>query len=141
MYSIITDAYRKSIDFLRSKAFQLKLECFTLMHVYQDEQTRWTVKLLIGFTIAYALSPIDLIPDFIPVLGYLDDLILLPLLISLSVKLIPDSIYERSRSKARKEIDQGKKLKKNSWSFAILIMLIYVAIFFWLLTFFKKLTT
>ena len=73
-----------------------------------------------GITVAYALSPIDLIPDFIPILGYLDDFILLPLLIALTVKLIPKAILETSRLKA--EEMSNKRLSKK-WYYSIPVVL------------------
>ena len=76
------------------------------------------------FEIGYAMSPIDLIPDFIPVLGYLDDLIIIPALISLSIKLIPEKIMNESREKALRE---PVKLKKNLF-FALLFILIWLAL-------------
>ncbi|MGD1830479.1 MAG: YkvA family protein [Spirochaetaceae bacterium] len=79
-------------------------------------------KLLILFTLAYALSPIDLIPDFILVLGLLDDLIILPTLITLSIKSIPKDLLEESKKKAFLE---PVSLKKN-WFFAVLFILIWI---------------
>ncbi len=70
----------------------LKREVLTLYYACADPRTSWVMKLLPLLAIAYALSPIDLIPDFIPVLGLLDDLIILPLLIWLSIKLIPPEV-------------------------------------------------
>ena len=75
-------------------------------------------------TIAYALSPIDLIPDFIPVLGYLDDLIILPVLVALTIRCIPKDTFERYRKEAEGMWQNGKPKK---WYFAIPIVL------FWLL--------
>ncbi len=88
------------LPFLKSRASELKKEILALYFSYHDPRLPLLPKLLIIFTVAYALSPIDLIPDFIPVLGYLDDLIILPLLISLSIKMIPTEIIEECRSKA-----------------------------------------
>jgi uncharacterized membrane protein YkvA (DUF1232 family) len=82
-------------------------------------------KIAIIITVGYALSPIDIIPDFIPVLGYFDDLILLPLLIYISLKLIPKPIMAECK-------EQSKKLWKNGkpkqWYYAIPIILIYMLI-------------
>jgi uncharacterized membrane protein YkvA (DUF1232 family) len=73
---------------------------------------------------AYALSPIDLIPDFIPVLGYLDDLFIIPALIALAVRLIPKDIFEEAEAKAAEE---AVELKKN-WAFAVIFILIWLII-------------
>ncbi|MBU0463762.1 MAG: DUF1232 domain-containing protein [Proteobacteria bacterium] len=81
-------------------------------------------KIIILFTLGYALSPIDLIPDFIPIFGYLDDLLILPVLITLSIKLIPHEIMEESRKKAE---NQPLQLKKN-WFFAIVFVLIWITL-------------
>lgn len=81
--------------------------------------------MIVIFTIAYALSPIDLIPDFIPILGYLDDLILLPILIFIAIKLIPLDVWDECRVKAytRKE-----PLPKN-WIAAWVIISIWIMLF------------
>ncbi len=106
---------------LKQKARELKSEAQVLMIAYKDKRTPITAKILIGITVGYLLSPIDLIPDFIPVLGLLDDLIIVPLLISLSIKLIPKIILEE----ARKKVEQQPALKKN-WLFALLIITIWI---------------
>ena len=74
---------------------------------------------------AYALSPIDLIPDFIPLLGYLDDLIVLPLLVSLTVKLIPEDVWEQCKREAENMWENGKPKK---WYYALPIILFWVVI-------------
>jgi uncharacterized membrane protein YkvA (DUF1232 family) len=78
---------------------------------------------LAGLIVGYALSPIDLIPDFIPVVGYLDDLILIPLGISLLIKIIPGDILEECRAKAE---DDLSKRKPKSWVAAIIIVLTWL---------------
>jgi len=70
----------------------------------RDPRTPWIARLLVAGIIAYALSPIDLIPDFVPVLGYLDDLILIPLGIALAIRLIPDEVLRECRSRARQTL-------------------------------------
>jgi len=104
---------------LKQKAKNLKKEILVLYYAYHDPQLSLLPKILIISTVAYALSPIDLIPDFIPLLGYLDDLIILPLLISISIKLIPVEIMEASREKAEKS---NKRLKSNNLVGAIFIL-------------------
>ena len=74
---------------------------------------------------AYALSPIDLIPDFIPVLGYIDDIILLPLLTALTIKLIPTIVWDRNLEQAR---DMWKDGKPKKWYYAIPIVFIWILI-------------
>ena len=70
---------------LKKRARHLKTETFALYLAARDPRTPWYAKLLVASIVAYALSPIDLIPDFIPVIGYLDDLILIPFLINLAI--------------------------------------------------------
>ena len=110
----------KFISKLKSRAGELKKEILALYYAYKDPRLPLMPKLVIIFTVAYALSPIDLIPDFIPVLGYLDDLIILPLLISLSIKLVPTEIIEESRKKAKNE---QQNLKSNKIIAAVFIMI------------------
>jgi len=115
----------QKIDSLKHKARKLKTEITTLYYAYQDSKLGLLPKIIILFTLGYALSPIDLIPDFIPVLGYLDDLVIIPALISLSIKLIPEEIFASAREKAIKE---PIKLKKNNWFFALLFISIWVVL-------------
>jgi uncharacterized membrane protein YkvA (DUF1232 family) len=74
----------------------------------RDPRTPWYVKAIVGLVVAYALSPIDLIPDFIPVLGYMDDLVLVPLGVLLAVKLIPREVIEQARAEAELAGDQPR---------------------------------
>jgi uncharacterized membrane protein YkvA (DUF1232 family) len=115
----------QKIDYLKHKARKLKTEITTLYYVYQDPKLGLLPKIIILFTLGYALSPIDLIPDFVPVLGYLDDLVIIPALISLSIKLIPKETLVSAREKAIKE---PLKLKKNNWFFALLFISIWVVL-------------
>ena len=114
----------KIIIKLKSRAGELKKEILALYLAYRDPRLPLLPRLIIIFTVAYALSPIDLIPDFIPVLGYLDDLIILPLLISLSIKLIPLDIIKESREKAENE---HQDLKPNK-IFAVIFIMIWIFI-------------
>lgn len=82
-------------------------------------------KIFAGITVAYALSPIDLIPDFIPVLGYLDDVILLPALVALTVRFIPKDILERSRRLSEGLWENGKPKK---WYYAVPVVFIWLLV-------------
>lgn len=115
------------IDKLKQQARQLKSEAQVLILAYGDKRTPLSAKILIGLTVGYLLSPIDLIPDFIPVIGYLDDLIIVPLLIALSIKLIPASVLIEARQNIK---DNPKKLKKSNWIFATIIIFIWLALFY-----------
>ncbi len=86
---------------LKTHAKSLKHEIKVYQLVLTDPRTPWLPKVILGFAIAYLLSPIDFIPDFIPVLGHLDDLILIPALIWVALKIIPDEIITESRERAR----------------------------------------
>ncbi|MGY2172767.1 YkvA family protein [Pseudomonas gingeri] len=87
-------------DRLRHWAKKLKRQTMVLWFCYQHPQTPWLPKWVSIFVVAYALSPIDLIPDFIPVLGYLDDVIILPLGILLAIRLMPAQVLEQCQLKA-----------------------------------------
>jgi uncharacterized membrane protein YkvA (DUF1232 family) len=86
----------------KEQARALKKEIYALVIAYRDPRTPWYAKVWALIVLAYALSPIDLIPDFIPVLGYLDDLVLLPMGIALAVKLIPAGVMADARLTATK---------------------------------------
>jgi len=107
----------------RTKSKQLKSEVYALYLAYKHPRTPWYAKVLATLIIGYALSPIDLIPDFIPVVGYLDDLILVPLGIALLVKIIPRDILEECRAKVRSDI---LNRKPKNWIAAIIIVLIWL---------------
>lgn len=109
---------------IKAQAKQLKQEIQALYYAYQESRIGWLAKVLIIFTIAYALSPIDLIPDFIPILGYLDDLIIIPFLITLSIKIIPHDIPEECRQKA---IETPISLRKN-WVMGVGFILIWILV-------------
>ena len=82
---------------LKERARKLKADIPALFFAMKDRDTPIAAKILAGVAVAYALSPIDLIPDFIPILGYLDDIILLPALIALAIRLIPRNVMEKNR--------------------------------------------
>ncbi len=112
---------------LKSRAKKLKSEAQVLMIAYKDKRTPASAKILIGITVGYLLSPIDLIPDFIPVLGLLDDLIIVPALIALSIKLIPGAVLEDAREQLK---NNPKRYKKNNYLFAIVIVLIWISVLY-----------
>ncbi len=110
-------------------ATSLKEEIYALYLAYRDPRVPWHAKLLILCVVGYAFSPIDLIPDFIPVLGYLDDLVLLPLGIALAIKLVPPAVLSECREKAQLQI---KKASPRNWIAAIFILMIWALILFWI---------
>lgn len=110
---------------VKERAKKLKTDIPAIFLTLKDKDTPILAKIFGSITIAYALSPIDLIPDFIPVLGYLDDIILLPLMIGLTIKLIPADIIEKNRQKAEGIWENGKPKK---WYYAIPIVLFWIII-------------
>lgn len=116
----------KLTERIRTWARRIKRDSVTLWFAYRDTRTPVAVKALCVFVVAYALSPIDLIPDFIPVLGYVDDALLLPGLIWLAVRLLPPKVVEDSRAKADEWMTaQGRK--PTSRAGAALIVLVWLA--------------
>ncbi len=100
------------IEGWKARARQLKTEVYTLYLAYRDPRTPWYAKVLTALVVGYAFSPIDLIPDFIPVLGYLDDLVLIPLGVWAAMKMIPAEVMNESRAKAREAVAEGKPVNK-----------------------------
>jgi uncharacterized membrane protein YkvA (DUF1232 family) len=107
----------------KKRARQLRRETYAVYLAYQDPRTPWPARLFAAAVVGYALSPIDLIPDPIPVLGYLDDLILVPLGIALALRMIPPAVMADCRSKADVAIEQGKS---GSWVAAVAIIAIWL---------------
>ena len=111
---------------LKQWARELKADIQALALALGDARVPWYAKLMAAITVAYALSPIDLIPDFIPVLGYLDDLLLLPIGIWLSIKLIPEALMVEFRQRVA---ENGKqKLPQSRIAAAIIIFLWIVVV-------------
>jgi len=114
----------RAIQRLRDWASRLKQETFALYLAARHPRTRWPVRLLIAGLVAYALSPIDLIPDFIPVLGYLDDLILLPLGFALAIRLIPTAVLAECRAAAREVFLHGQPISRTAGIVVVMIWLL-----------------
>ena len=110
---------------LKQRARHLKAETFALYLAARDPRTPWYARLLIASIVAYAFSPIDLIPDFVPVLGYLDDLILIPIGIALAIKLVPNSVLAECRARAQETLQNGKPV---SWLAGAVIVLIWMIV-------------
>jgi len=106
----------------RRRAKELKSEVYALYLACRDPRTPWYAKALATIILGYALSPIDLIPDFIPLLGYLDDLIIVPAGIALLIKMIPGEILEECRERARK----APREKLKNWTAGAIIILIWI---------------
>ncbi len=114
---------------LKDRARKLKTDIPAVFLCMKDKETPVIAKVLGAVTVAYALSPVDLIPDFIPVLGYLDDVLLLPALIALTIRLIPTPVWERNRALSESMWKDGKPKK---WYYAVPIVLIWLMIL-WLI--------
>jgi uncharacterized membrane protein YkvA (DUF1232 family) len=114
------------------RAKRLKGEIHALYLAARDPRTPWYAKALAAFIIGYALSPIDLIPDFIPVIGYLDDLIIVPAGITLLIKIMPREVLLECRAKAQ---SQPISFRKN-WVAGMIIALIWVFLIYLAVSFF-----
>jgi len=109
----------------RQRARQIKADIAALGYACGDPRVPWYVKALAVCVVAYALSPLDLIPDFIPVLGYLDDLVLLPFGILLVVRMIPPHVLAECRDKARNTVHRPPRTR---WVAAVLIVAVWLGV-------------
>ena len=114
---------------LKDKARQLKADIPAVFLALKAPETPWYAKVLATVTVCYALSPVDLIPDFIPVLGYLDDVILLPALIALTVRCIPRETFAAYREQTPGMSADGKP---NRWYYALPVVVFWLVIL-WLI--------
>src|SRR4029453_2053382 len=99
---------------IKQYAHQLKAETFALYLAARHPGTPWYAKLFVAGIVAYAFSPIDLIPDFVPVLGYRDDLILSPIGIALGIGMVPSSVLAECRARAQEVMSKGKRVNRIS---------------------------
>ncbi|ADP13454.1 hypothetical protein AXYL_00092 [Achromobacter xylosoxidans A8] len=127
-------------DRLKAWAKRIKRDGLTLWFAGKHARTPWYAKALGLFVVAYALSPIDLIPDFIPVLGYVDDVLLLPGLIWLAIKLLPPDVLQECRVQADAWMQsQGKKPRSVAGAVMIVALWLGISIvaWFWLAPYFR----
>lgn len=103
----------------KRKVKLLKAETYALYLAYRDPRVPWHAKAFAALVVGYAFSPIDLIPDFIPVIGYLDDLVLVPIGIAIALKMIPKEVMEDCRVGAREALEEGRP---TNWAAAIIIV-------------------
>lgn len=113
------------LDKFKQLAKRLKMQTFALYLAYQHPATPWYAKVFAGMVAAYAFSPIDLIPDFIPVLGYLDDLVLIPLGVTLALKMIPAEVMAECQTQAEVQLEEGKPVSRGA---AVVIVLTWVLV-------------
>jgi uncharacterized membrane protein YkvA (DUF1232 family) len=113
----------------RGRVAAIKADTYALYLASRDPRVPWPAKAVAALTVAYALSPIDLIPDFIPVLGYLDDLLLVPLGLALAIRLVPPLILAEHRAEAaRRFADRGPRSRVG----AILVVVLWAIAAVWL---------
>ncbi len=118
------------LDRLKTRARALKKEVYAVYIAARDPRTPWYAKALIFLIVAYALSPIDLIPDFVPVLGYLDDLLIVPGGLWLAIRLIPPEVLEEARATATARGVDGSASRVG----AALILLIWILAILWIVS-------
>jgi uncharacterized membrane protein YkvA (DUF1232 family) len=109
--------------YLKERARSLRRDTLAVWFAAKDKRTPWYARTLAVLVTAYTLSPIDLVPDFIPVLGYLDDLILIPMGIALTLKLIPAEVMAEARLKA-----EASLAKPATWWMTLLIILVWIGL-------------
>jgi len=114
----------------KDKAKLLKREVYTLWIAYRKPGLPWYARVFAALVVAYAFSPIDIIPDFIPVLGYLDDLILIPLGVSLAIKMIPREILLTAREEANIRLEENHQA---NWIAGGMILLLWLTVFGWVI--------
>jgi len=121
-------AGRRFYETWKSRAGQLKMEVYAIYLAYGDRRVPWYARLFAAAVVAYAFSPIDLIPDFIPVLGYLDDLILIPLGVKLALMMIPAEVMQESRKKAQQAFGDGKPLSRAGTVMIVAVWVLLAAL-------------
>jgi uncharacterized membrane protein YkvA (DUF1232 family) len=112
----------------KERVKRLKVETYALYLAYRDPRVPWYARLFAAIVVGYAFSPLDLVPDFIPVLGYVDDLILVPLGIVLALKMIPPQVMAESREKAHQVMAQGKPVNRMAAAAIVAIWLLLAAL-------------
>jgi len=108
----------------RRRAQRLKTEVYAIYLAYGDPRVPWYARGFAACVVGYAFSPIDLIPDFIPVLGYLDDMLLVPLGIALALKMIPPDVLAECRAQAQEAMRQGKPVNRTAAAVIVAVWLL-----------------
>ncbi len=114
---------KKFLGKWKQRAQEFKTQVYALYLAYRDPRVPWYAKIFTALVVAYAFSPIDLIPDFIPILGYVDDLVLVPLGIVLAIRMIPIDVLAEAQAKARDVLVKGKPVNRVA---AVAIVMIWV---------------
>jgi len=113
----------RTIERWKQKSRHLKIESYALYLAYRDPRVPWYAKAFVALVVGYAFSPIDLIPDFIPVLGYLDDLVLIPLGVTVALKMIPEEVMEDCRIRSKEVMSKKKPINRVA---AVVIICIWL---------------
>jgi uncharacterized membrane protein YkvA (DUF1232 family) len=116
------------IERWKEKARKLKAEVYAIYLAYRDPRVPWYARIFAACVVGYAFSPIDLIPDPIPILGYLDDLILIPLGVKVALSMIPAEVMAENREKAQELIRQGKPVNRVAAVVIVVIWLLLAAL-------------
>jgi uncharacterized membrane protein YkvA (DUF1232 family) len=116
---------RTMLENWKRRVRRLKGETYALYLAYRDPRTPWYAKAFVALVVGYAFSPIDLIPDPIPVLGYLDDLLLVPLGIALSLRMVPAAVLDECREQARLRMEEDKPA---NWTAAVVVVAIWLLV-------------
>ena len=116
------------LDSLKERASELMRESYALYLAARHPLTPWYAKLFVAGVVAYAFSPIDLIPDFVPVLGYLDDLVLIPLGIAVAIKLVPPEVLAECNARAHDVAASGRPVRHVAAAMIISIWVLLAAL-------------
>lgn len=108
----------------KQRARELKIQVYAVCLAYRDPRVPLYARIFAACVVAYAFSPIDLIPDPIPILGYLDDLVIVPLGIALALKMIPPAVLAECQERAREAMKQGKPVNKVAAAIIIAIWIV-----------------
>jgi len=111
----------------KARARRLAENIAVLAIAVRDPRTPWYAKALAIAVVAYALSPLDLIPDFIPVLGYVDDLLILPFALTLTIRLIPRDVWEDCRARATNDVTGMRRARLVAAGIIVVVWLLMVA--------------
>jgi uncharacterized membrane protein YkvA (DUF1232 family) len=113
-----------TLEIWRQRAQRLKRDTYALYLAARDPRVPWYTKALALCVVGYALSPLDLIPDFVPIIGYLDDLILIPLGIALVLRLTPAGVLAECRTQAQQELERGRLARSTPARIATVVIVL-----------------
>lgn len=123
----------KLIDDWKGQVRRLKVETYALYLAYKDPRVPWYAKVFTAMIVGYAFSPIDLIPDFLPMIGYLDDFVIIPLGVSLALKLIPEPVIVEYRVKAVEKMGQEGHQNWIAGALVIIVWILFLVLIFFII--------